>query len=205
MGTVDETERESYTQSNDSHASFTTTLEHTLNLLRPYIPNPRARQPDCELGPAAPLEEVTNRFSKLELKELVDQNFEEPTEAAMQKPAALSRVKYVVDNSEEERWTAMNFLLYDYAHIRSIIHITWHSYLIDKTLNLITAAAFTQAAMQIIRDLVHNFAILFPHISSMEVFYLEYLRQSKHIIHTEPEGKQTATNPEYLWPASAVW
>jgi hypothetical protein len=183
---VDETEQDSYVQSNDNHPSFTSTLQRTLDLLQPYISNRSADQPDGEPGPAASLEEVTNRFSKLEMEELADQDLEEPTKRATSKPATPSRVTYIVNNGDEERGIAMNFLLSDYSRIKSV-YVTCHEYFNSKTMDLITAAATTQAAMQIIRGLVHDFGILFPQISMMEALCLEYLRQNKHVIQTEPE------------------
>jgi hypothetical protein len=111
-----------FLESNDGHTSFTSTLQRTLDLLRPYIPDLRAQIPDGEPGQAASFEEVTNRFSKLELEELADQDLEQPTRAATQKPATPPKVTYVVDNGKEERWIAMNFLLHDFTCIKSILY-----------------------------------------------------------------------------------
>jgi hypothetical protein len=85
----------------------------------------------------------------------------------------------------------MTLLLSNFTRIRSIICVTWNDCLIARRLDLVTAAATTQAALQIIRGLVYDFEKLFPQISPMEAFHLEYLRQSRDIIRTEPKGKPT--------------
>jgi hypothetical protein len=66
---------------------------------------------------------VTNRFSKLKLEELADQDLEQPTKAATQKPATPPKVTYVVGKGKEKRWIAMNFLLHDFTCIKSILYV----------------------------------------------------------------------------------
>jgi len=167
-------------EDNAGHTFFTETLEHTLNILRPFICN---AQNGNKTGDKAQrhdsMDDITNRFSKLEIEELADQEVESAAIAVAEKPPATSRITYVFDNSEEERQVAMESLLHDHLRIKQAIRKAWQEYLLDRNLDLITTAATTQAGMQMLRSLVHEFTMQFPELNSMETFGLNYLRKRK--------------------------
>ncbi|KAI4679847.1 hypothetical protein J4E81_010252 [Alternaria sp. BMP 2799] len=169
-------------EDNAGHTFFTETLEHTLNILRPFICN---AQHVNKTGDKAQrhdsMDDITNRFSKLEIEELADQEVESAAIAVAEKPPTTSRITYFVDNSEEERQVAMESLLHDHLRIKQAIRKAWQEYLLDRKLDLITTAATTQAGLQMLRSLVHEFTMQLPGLNSMETFCLNYLRKRKDI------------------------
>ncbi|KAI4681841.1 uncharacterized protein J4E84_007437 [Alternaria hordeiaustralica] len=167
-------------EDNAGHTFFTETLEHTLNILRPFICNAQhVKKTGDKAQRHDSMDDITNRFSKLEIEELADQEVESAAIAVAEKPPARSRITYVVDNSEEERQVAMESLLHDHLRIKQAIRKAWQEYLLDRNFDLITTAATTQAGMQMLRSLVHEFTMQFPELNSMETFGLNYLRNRK--------------------------
>ncbi|KAI4658885.1 uncharacterized protein J4E79_006645 [Alternaria viburni] len=169
-------------EDNAGHTFFTETLEHTLNILRPFICNAQhANKTGDKAQRHHSMDDITNRFSRLEIEELADQEVESAAVAVAEKPPTTSRIRYVVDNSEEERQVAMESLLHDHLRIKQAIRKAWQEYLLDRNLDLITTAATTQAGLQMLRSLVHEFTMQFPELKSMETFCSDYLRKRKDI------------------------
>ncbi|KAI4936751.1 uncharacterized protein J4E92_001476 [Alternaria infectoria] len=169
-------------EDNAGHTFFTETLEHTLNILRPFICNAQhANKTGDKAQRHRSMDDITNRFSRLEIEELADQEVESAAVAVAEKPPTTSRIRYVVDNSEEERQVAMESLLHDHLRIKQAIRKAWQEYLLDRNLDLITTAATTQAGLQMLRSLVHEFTMQFPELKSMETFCSDYLRKRKDI------------------------
>lgn len=175
---LDEDTREHITESNDAHAYFNSILKRTLELLRPFIPRKTKSQNDHNQEAAASVDTLSNRFRALEIDGLAEEDLGTSTDVPDQKPTA-PRVTYVVDQSKEDQWLAMASLLHDYTNLKMVIGNTWKHYAWEELRNIdfIIAAVTSQAAMQMIRSLVHEFTSLFPHISSMEKFFLELLRE----------------------------
>jgi hypothetical protein len=161
---LDATKRVAHVEADDAHAFVTSTLEHTLNVLRPFIP--KAKHDDGVISKTAPCslaEDITNRFSKLENEELADEEVDSASSAAAEKRPATPRVTYVVDNREKERLVvAMSFLLAAHVRIKEVIRLVWKKYLSGRNIDLLTTAATTQAALRILQSIVHDYPVQFP-------------------------------------------
>ena len=134
---LEEFERVAHAEDDESHAVFTSTLEHTLNILRPFIRKPQFADEEKEkISRHGSINDITNRFSKLEIEELADQEVDNAAVAIVEKSPATPRITYVVDNSEHERWVAMCCLLMDYNCVKEFIRSNWHEYLLVGLLTL---------------------------------------------------------------------
>ncbi|KAI4696647.1 uncharacterized protein J4E88_000824 [Alternaria novae-zelandiae] len=195
---LDGTERVAKEEGIAGHAFFTETLEQTLNILRPFIPKTRhSVSADGKTIRHDSMEDITNRFTKLEIEELADEEVESAIPVATEKTSPNPRITYVVDNSKDEGNAAMDFLMYDYTRIKELIHLTWQSYLIIRNLDLITAAATTQAAFQMLRSLVDSFTAHFPQLGSMEAICLNYLHRVKAYMRST--ANKTASNTSRVY------
>ncbi|KAF2818772.1 hypothetical protein CC86DRAFT_413658 [Ophiobolus disseminans] len=163
-----EIDGDNYSESNDAHAFFTTTLKRTLELLRPFIQKVRR----AKEARTTPVDEITNRFSTLEIEGLADKDISEVNGETVPTPAVTPRITYVVDQGLEDLHFAIVFFLMTFSQIKEVVRTTWHRYAIDGDLDRITAAATSQAAMQLIKNSVHEFTSQFLQVFSMHDFYL---------------------------------
>jgi len=173
---LDEADQDAFSESNDAHNFFTNTLKRTLELLRPFISKAKESGDRRKNAEPASIESITNRFSKLEIEELADQDLDDAVGETAPKPSAAPRITYVVDQGKEDLWAAIQFLFEDFSRIKMIVITTWYHFTTKKDMDLVTAAATSPAAMQMLRNLVHDFTSSFPQITSMDDLYLEFLR-----------------------------
>ncbi|KAI4681815.1 uncharacterized protein J4E84_007411 [Alternaria hordeiaustralica] len=173
---VDPNLQHTFTASNEAHATFTGTLEYTLNLLKPFITTGKATPKPSDHATQTPIDGLNTRFSKLDIGELADQ---EPGSGGQStfvaRPATTSKTNYTVDNREDDRMIAMNMLLQDYNEIKGVVKGIWLLYHLKDGVDFVSAAATTQAAMQMIKSLVHEFLASFPEIEDAEGFWHKLL------------------------------
>ena len=180
---MEELERVAHAEDDESHAVFTSTLEHTLNILRPFIRKPQFTDEEKDkVSRHDSVDDITNRFSKLEIEELADQEVDNAAVAVVEKSPATPRITYVVDNGEHERLLAMCCLLMDYNCVKEFIRSNWHENLLGRTVDLITTISTTQAAFQLLRSAVHHLTTQFPELSSMEAFSLNLIRRCNGVV-----------------------
>ena len=172
-----EADHDAFSDDNDTHNFFTNTLKRTLELLRPFIPKAKKAADKSKQVHPASVEDITNRFSALEIEDLADQDLEDTTNETAPKQSATPRITYVVDQGKEDLWVAIQFLLDDFHRLKTTVSTTLTHFATDKDLGLITAAATTQAAMKMLKTLVHELGSSFPHMTSMEDLCLEQLRE----------------------------
>ncbi|KAI1681665.1 S-malonyltransferase [Pyrenophora tritici-repentis] len=141
------------------------------------------------------IDDLTSRFSVLEIEELA---VEGPDSIEQTKPAATPapppKVVYTLETIDEGRWFAMYCLLRDYNSIKAVNIMVWESFCRDhanksQKADFMSAAATSQAAMQMIKSLVHKFSSFFPEIKDSKSFYIELLRQ--------PAFKEAMRNVKY--------
>ncbi|KAI4679873.1 hypothetical protein J4E81_010278 [Alternaria sp. BMP 2799] len=173
---VDEDLQPAFAASNEAHATFTGTLQYVLDLLKPFITTGRvAPRPDGR-ATLASFDSLNTRFSNLELEELADQEPESGGQSTfVARPATTSKTTYTTDNREDDRMIAMNMLLRDYNQIKGVVRWIWVLYKVKDGVDLVSAAATTQAAMQMIKSLVHEFSASFPEIEDAEAFWHKLL------------------------------
>ncbi|KAI4714589.1 hypothetical protein J4E89_000270 [Alternaria sp. Ai002NY15] len=176
---VDEDLQHAFAASNEAHATFTGTLEYALDLLKPFITTGKAiPKPDEHITPPS-VNGLNTRFSSLEIEDLADQEPESGGQAAATaKPAPTSKTTYTVDNQKDDCLIAMSMLVRDYNQIKVVIQTTWARYC-RKDTDLVSTAATTQAAMQMIKSLVHEFSLSFPEIRNVESFWHTFFADSE--------------------------
>ncbi|KAI4936777.1 uncharacterized protein J4E92_001502 [Alternaria infectoria] len=176
---VDEDLQHAFAASNEAHATFTGTLEYALDLLKPFITTGKAiLKPDEHITPPS-VNGLNTRFSSLEIEDLADQEPESGGQAAATaKPAPTSKTTYTVDNQKDDCLIAMSMLMRDYNQIKVVIQTTWARYY-RKDTDLVSTAATTQAAMQMIKSLVHEFSLSFPEIRNVESFWHTFFADSE--------------------------
>jgi hypothetical protein len=139
-----------------------------------------------------PLADLTNCCSKLDIEEPGDQDLDETPHENAQKSKTKPIVKFVVDQGNEDLRMAMEPLILDYQRIKTVIQTSWEQYAKGPELDLMTVAATSQPAMQMIRSLVHEFTSLFPGYTLAESIHLECLRRPRiksHVFTPPPEGQ----------------
>ncbi|KAI4696621.1 uncharacterized protein J4E88_000798 [Alternaria novae-zelandiae] len=177
---VDEDLKPAFAASNEAHATFTGALGYVLDLLKPFITTGKATPKPGEPTTQTPIDGLSTRFSNLDIEELAEQEPESGGQTTTTaRPAPTSKTTYTVDNQKEDRFIAMSMLIRDYNQIKTIVTATWDHYRQNDDVDLVSAAATTQAAMQMTKSLVNDFSNSFPEIVDAEDFWHKFLDDPK--------------------------
>lgn len=100
----------------------------------------------------------------------------------------------------------MSMLVRDYNQTKTVVKVTWDHYRQNEDVDLASAAAITQAAMQMTKSFVNEFSNSFPEIEDAEGFWHKFLDDPKirnNMRRDTDEYRatsQTSGREGYKWP-----
>ncbi|KAI9640150.1 hypothetical protein NHQ30_011387 [Ciborinia camelliae] len=170
-------------QSNESHEFFTDLMDEVLTILQPLFEVVTGATSTTFENTKTPSEDIKNRFAQLEVEDTIEDTQNDFPAATRSKSIESPDADYELGISDskaynEEKMFALICLFKDLQKLRSFIDGIWKDY--DKeNIDLITAAATTNAAFQLGIRAQEEVAINFPGLDDYDqaftmMFSIEY-------------------------------
>ncbi|PQE28413.1 Ank-repeat mbp1 protein [Rutstroemia sp. NJR-2017a BBW] len=136
---------------NESHAYFTKLMEDVLIILQPHFAPSTTPKDSTEQPSGSLLQDLQNRFARLEVEEPEEQDDEKEVEAPVTNQLTIYELRATDEKAAVEEQAFAYFCLFgELEKVRSYLKAVWTDYKLERT-GIITAAVVTNTAFQLAR------------------------------------------------------